>query len=1149
MAKKWLGRSISIALVLCLLLAAVPFSTFAAVTPSKSTTIYTVDDNGVPVSRSARFYTVSGGFVSATTVKRPNASGSERVVEATLKIASELFDQEIGYESISEPIRIANTQSSMSLKFDYAIQVGTGGSITRGQNDYIPVTESGTYIIPKGTSDVWFYLTSGAQQGADTYMTISNFQYFDPTAPVDVTVNAAEHGAVQIEDYSQKVGFGSGCIASYTEGVVPSWGIFMQPIPDSGYQFFGFVDQDNNKITINSSDWTYYPSKNITVTPIFARPGIDPVFAVGNKLFTDLSSASATGGTIIPVQDCTIPAGNYTISNGATLLIPDDASNTLYTDYPFLTRSVVSPSAYRKLTLASGAVLNFETGTSMSVGGKLYAAGGGGSCSVTGSYGQMIIENGASMNFASGSTLYAWGFVTGKAGEAVTNDVKVHMYPGATVYEDFQICDFSGGTNTLNLMRASTVFFPLSQYYIQNVECRMQIDSGATENIYGALWALSQFNAATMVFISSEDGALFKLEQGHIEKYYDFEEDMVKCDIYGDATISPVEVTIAGQAINTTQRQMPINNIGVNLKEGTLATEQAIMILPDSYITVDDGATFEIRSDVYLVDAADWIGGNHVYPSSNLRPLVYSATLADNGVNNGKSPRAQKGGAGSMDSAMLDINGTVIVSENAVLGTTESGAVIQSSEMTGTLVNNSTVTAAPLYMATFSSKITCTANSDIAQDFKYDSELGVWEVDPDAFRYFKGISLSLQGDVNLNAFFEIKDGTDISDYTATLGGKQFTYNSASTDSCSYIVGPDANGRYKISYPVKIAELTMDVYATLNYGSELVDNTIYKAAKYGDSINDYLPDHDAAMTAGEYYLVGSINGVDSWSPETADGAYQFGSNFEADGEYVLWNVSLAKGDEIKVVQYNEGGTFTWFPEGTGNNYVVNKTSNYNIYFRPAKDATDSNWHYGTFYVQEEPDAAVKERYMCGTLVQSMLNYGARAQEWFNTNTTNLADTYVKAPQFGPVSSDRVIDKLGGTTATIDESGFKNNYGLEYFGSSLVLNESTKIKHYFYLDNAAKYAAVKSGFTFNGVSVTGKTGVLGGRDIVYFEISGIPATELDTRFVLTNTQGGSVISYSALDYAQRRIADDTEEQGLKNLMYSLYWYNVYADAYWS
>ena len=1215
--KRMLGKILSAVLAICLLMAMVPFTAFA-------------EDPETQENNSYRFRTSDGKtavaayrVVKNTSLRKVSIDLTELTANSKKYIAG-TFSIHADNGSQTSFVDIKSQRGSAIVAFDYLPKLGAGGGsivinaldTTTGEptENRIEVTEPGTFMIRQDSS-TWFriYLTSGSQSGAETSLEVSNFRNIASTTSVTVTINAADGGYVAAD--GKNIGFtdfgGTVTQASIT-GLILN-GFQMAAYPAAGYDFLGFVDSNNKKLSLE--DDKLYPTENIEVTPIFAKQGETPAFVVGNQLFTDLGAAAAAaadGGVVIPLWDCVVPAGTYNFPSGATLLIPNDDSNTVYTETPPLYNSgnqpSVTPTAYRKLTLANGAVLNFADGAAMSVGGKLFSAGGGKSCCVTDTYGQVIIQNGARINFESGSNLYVWGFITDDVYEdpdEVTENTheydnpdeirnKIHIKDGATVYEMFQICDFPGGTITMNMILASDVYFPLSQYYIQNVECRMRIDAGAREEIYGALVALSMNHSASMVFIGPDSNdakkkPLFKLTDGHIVKYYDAAPDKVKCDIWGEATISPVKVTISGKAIDTTERQMPINNIGVNVKSGgVLNTDQAIVLLPDSSINVEEGAEFNINKGVYLVDSEDWIydpssgdTSSHVYPrGSNLRPNMFSATRYDIDEKNysedpdnydpptGKSPRQQNGGAGSMDDAQLVVGGTVNIGVNGTLATTEGGADIQGSS-TGAInyPPNYENNAPALIMGSFTNSSTTTTvvpDNDIEQEFAYNPETGKWDV---VFTNFKGFSLSPYGDIFVNIYFIIEEGTDINDYRVTINEKEYTFNASTTDSSRYIVWTETQQKYRVTYPVKIAELTQNLNAKLYYTGENAprDNVNYIAAEYGIN-NDNLKFNPTPLTQAElenytveiideeevetpnYYFFGTVNGVEGYYLMT----HALKQDEDEDNkELSLENISLSAGDTFHIFCPSTDTVYSY----DGGDYSVANTSIYTIVFNPDADLSKQRWSHGNFYVKEDDNEDIKGRYMLGTLVQSMYNFSSQAYNYADENDWSwlLQKEDCEAPyttkyiesvlDFGDVTSQMVIDKLGGTTTTVPEADFLSQYGLEYQGSSLVLNDDTKLRHYFIIRNAAKYNTVKDSFTFDGAAAQAHE-VSG---MIYFEKSNIASPNLDVRYVLANSNGTASISYAALDYAQKRIADTTEVPKLVNLMKALYWYNVYSDAY--
>ncbi len=97
-----------------------------------------------------------------------------------------------------------------------------------------------------------------------------------------------------------------------------------------------------------------------------------------------------------------------------------------------------------------------------------------------------------------------------------------------------------------------------------------------------------------------------------------------------------------------------------------------------------------------------------------------------------------------------------------------------------------------------------------------------------------------------------------------------------------------------------------------------------------------------IISADYYLVGSMNG---WTAKTE---YKFEPNKNSIGgveEYILF-ANLSQNDECKV----KGDDNTWFPSGSGNNYIIANTAPYTIYFRPNGNGGD-DWYCNYFKVEK------------------------------------------------------------------------------------------------------------------------------------------------------------------------------------------------------
>ena len=136
----------------------------------------------------------------------------------------------------------------------------------------------------------------------------------------------------------------------------------------------------------------------------------------------------------------------------------------------------------------------------------------------------------------------------------------------------------------------------------------------------------------------------------------------------------------------------------------------------------------------------------------------------------------------------------------------------------------------------------------------------------------------------------------------------------------------------------------------------------KDGEFAISNAAYIFDYDNSnhafyyyYTEDGYYLVGSMNG---WKAGNEN--YRFTPNTNNEGEYVLYNVSLNKDDEFKVVGV-KNNIKTWYPDladNYGHNGEITKDGTYNIYFRP--DGQGGNdWYYNYFCVEKITDFSVND----------------------------------------------------------------------------------------------------------------------------------------------------------------------------------------------
>lgn len=570
-------------------------------------------------------------------------------------------------------ITITNeTDSKASISFDYAAS---------NYSSFSQSSASGTYT---GTLDAGGTLTLSikgkrAISSNTATLKLSNFSLTVAAASSKVTF--------QYDNTLGSVTAGGEIVASggLKEATLAD-GIAIVATPVSGAKFLGWVD-GNGLILSTGAEYTLNPVADMTVKAAFAKDGGTPWFGVGvatqtsvksgllgmskiyyytvstSYLFDDLNAAAAKAASdanakcVVLMNSGTLPAGDYTIPSGVTLLIPFDSANTMYTtQVQNTTDTYVKPTEYRTLTMADGAKL--ELNGSMSVSAKQQCAQGskanGGS--PTGPASFVKLQGSSSITVNNGGVLYAYGFITG-SGSVTANS-------GATVYECFQFMDFRGGTQSTDMDKE---VFPFSQYYVQNIEVPLTLYSGAEEHAYTTIYMSSADFGTVVNFIGPSD-AMFNLTSGYVVKQYDGTTDRMMIEVNGNLSVSTVELEIGTSSINSEDYDLPINgNITVTAKSGSNITiKQDLAFLPGSEMIIESGATCTLGSgyNVYIYDADEW-GAYCGAGNKTFIPLTYAPG------------RTYKRTAADLVDATFQVDGTVDASAG-YLYTTAGGANIYS---------------------------------------------------------------------------------------------------------------------------------------------------------------------------------------------------------------------------------------------------------------------------------------------------------------------------------------------------------------------------------------------------------------------------------------------------------------------------------------
>ena len=154
----------------------------------------------------------------------------------------------------------------------------------------------------------------------------------------------------------------------------------------------------------------------------------------------------------------------------------------------------------------------------------------------------------------------------------------------------------------------------------------------------------------------------------------------------------------------------------------------------------------------------------------------------------------------------------------------------------------------------------------------------------------------------------------------------------------------------------------------------------------------------------------------------------------------------------------------------------------------------------------------------SLVNAMAGYGDYAKAYFNNENLD-ANTEMDA-----VTADTLASFDKQISGDLPE-------GITYYGSSLLLESNTTVRHYFKVAEGTDASTLN----FSG----SKSGYY------YIDIPNISAEKLGT--IQNVTIGNCTISYSPMSYAYAVLSSKNTSESLKNLVKSLYLYEQAAEAY--
>lgn len=480
------------------------------------------------------------------------------------------------------------------------------------------------------------------------------------------------------------------------------------PVAEAGYKFMGWFTEspDGSKRKYLSNALTF--TTNITeakhVYPAFTLES-DPVFSIDGQLTTSLQEATQMGAlseskTIIVVSDGTVAAGTYTIPAGVTLLIPYKEGQTAPSGAIVERIAYTTPSAYRTLTLADG--VHIDVYGSLEMGGCQFwgSQGANGTGIPTGAYGKLVMNEGSSITLQNASECCAWGYVVG--------DGTIDARRGSIVREQFQMYDWKGGWGSLNMLNNEQRAFPVTQYFIQNIESPVTFRPGSQLIGASSVYVLSTTCVVNTIQIIGTSHAMFLMdneddsEATWVRKRYDATNDKQVYEVNSSAHLGNLNFTVNAFVIGYIDMQsanynLPItNNMKIRVLSGNMDITQATSLLPGAELEIDKEATITVNETyqdafgttlenaLYLYDTSEW--GPYCFSNAYAQHVRYCPSWTNGTV----CPRAAANGTIPLEAladAKVNVHGTFKL--DGMLYTTASGAnIFSTNEDAGTVIFN-----------------------------------------------------------------------------------------------------------------------------------------------------------------------------------------------------------------------------------------------------------------------------------------------------------------------------------------------------------------------------------------------------------------------------------------------------------------------------
>ena len=419
----------------------------------------------------------------------------------------------------------------------------------------------------------------------------------------------------------------------------------------ASYTFTLTGDTELTGFTKNSSDTVAGVCKNVSTGNIYAtvEEGV---------------AAATSGQTVVLIADATVTQ-SFTIPSGVTLLIPYGSETSA--DYSKKTTNNISIGNVKyTLTVPQGVTVNVQ-GT-LCVNAMQGTASTQRTGNIAGDYGKMLLDGELTVS----GTLRAYGIISGSG--------SITAQSSASVYQYLEMTDYRGGGTASKIYKS---MFPINQFYIQNIQVTTTYQYGS--KLYGHWYVYvptirREFTGTEMIVgPSTEKRVFFKVSSGDIVWHYNASRAKSIVELYGSAAVSSLKISVSAVIttidMDSAKVECPLSGaFDVTVKSGAnVDMANQFKILPGGKITVEDGGTLNVSSNLYLYDVADYKAATWNFGGYRVKPLT-----------------AGGGSITETEDGQLEVNGTLNVTGSGKIysssGAGNASSSVITTENTGKIV-------------------------------------------------------------------------------------------------------------------------------------------------------------------------------------------------------------------------------------------------------------------------------------------------------------------------------------------------------------------------------------------------------------------------------------------------------------------------------